>query len=289
MNKKYEHIQSVSYVGKPLDNTVMYISKKVEDLLENLDQVSGCLVFAETGTNVPEKVFENNHFVFTDTPQLDYTNFISKIAEDKENKNKQRKYREENGSLVGENVSIGENAVIEPNCLIDHDVIIGKNAMIKSGTIIRNAVIGDNLLCNENSLVGSNGFNMAIDEEGNKVRIPTLGKVVLGNNVEIGSFSNVSCGGAGNTELHDNVKLDVHVHIGHDAVIRKNTEITAGVVISGFVEVGENCFLGVNSTFRNRISIGNNNLVGMAAAVTKDFDDNNVLIGNPARILRKKD
>ena len=87
--------------------------------------------------------------------------------------------------------------------------------------ILEDAVIGDNFVACEDSTIGTNGFTMTEDESGNKFRIPTLGKVVIGNNaaVEIYSLTNISCGSAGNTIIEDNVKIDSLVHIGHDAYL----------------------------------------------------------------------
>ncbi len=285
MNK----IESVSYAGKPISYTAMYITKKVEHLLCNLETAEGCLVFTEDTIEVPEGLASKHEFVMTKSPQRDYAIFVNDLAEQKKSINKSRKYvLTDGGYFLGENVSIGENAIIEAGAFIGHDTVIGNNAVIKTGARIRDAVIGDNFIACENSCVGSTGFTMADDEEGNKIRIPTLGKVIIGNNVEIGALSNVSCGSAGNTVLENNVKLDSLVHIGHDAYLGNNVELPAGVIISGFCILEENAYVGVNATLRNRIRIGKNAFVGMGAVVTKSVDDGITVVGNPAKPFERK-
>ena len=115
-----------------------------------------------------------------------------------------------------------KTAYIEPGCFIGHNVKIGDNARILYGSVIKNAVVGDNFLCNEYALIGANGFNMAEDLDGNKIRIPSLGYVIIGNNVEIGAYNNISCGSGGDTIIEDWVKIDAHVHLGHDVHLKKN-------------------------------------------------------------------
>ena len=124
---------------------------------------------------------------------------------------------------------------------------------------------------------------MAEDESGNKFRIPTLGKVVIGNNVEVNSLTNISCGSAGNTIIEDNAKIDSLVHIGHDAYLGKNVEIPAGAIIGGFVILEEGSYVGINATLRNRIKVGKNAFIGMGAVVTKSVEDDVTVVGNPAK------
>lgn len=281
-------INGISYIGEPESHTVMYMSKKVEHLLDKLKGIEGSLIFIENGITVPEEFIKKNQFIFSDNPQREYAEYILSFAQKKWEEDKRRGYRlTKEGYYIGENVIIGENAFIEPNCLISHDVIIGKNAYLKSGVKIGNAIIGDDFIANENSVIGANGFTMATDKGGNKFRIPTLGKVIIGNCVEVGALDNISAGTSGNTIIEDNVKLDALVHIGHDAQIRKNTEITAGVVIGGFSIIGEEVFIGVNSTIRNRIELEDSCFIGMGSNVINGVKTNEVVAGNPARLIRR--
>ena len=282
------NITTASYIGKPISNTVMYLSKKVEGLLKNLDNVINCLVFCEDTIDIPEELNNKHTFIKTANPQLDYSRYVNKLALEREKKKISRKYVfTEQGYYIGENVTLGNNVIIEPLCFIDHDVMIGDNARILSGAKIRNAVIGNNFIANENSAIGSYGFTMAKDEKNNLVRIPTLGKVIIGNNVEIGMLANVSVGSAGNTIISDYVKIDAFTHIAHDVTLECNVEIPAGAIIGGFDIIEHNAFIGINSTLRNRITVGENSVVGMGSVVTKSIPANTTVIGNPAKPYQK--
>ena len=278
-------IKGASYIGEPQSYTVMYISKKVEHLLENLEGIEGSLIFAEEGIRVPDTYAERNRFVFSDNPQREYAEYMQIYADRKWNADKGRRYTlTDGGYYLGENVRIGGNACIEPG----HDVIIGKNAYIKAGVKIKNAVIGDDFTANENAVIGADGFTMAVDNKGNKFRIPTLGKVIIGNGVEIGALNNVSVGSGRDTVIEDYVKLDALVHVGHDVRIKKNTEVTAGVIISGFAVIGEDVFIGVNASVRNHVELADSCFIGMGANVTKSVNGQEIVAGNPAHPIRKK-
>lgn len=282
-------IEGVSYAGSPKDNTAMYISKKVERLLHNLEGRKNCLVFCERTIEIPEELRESNLIVSTDNPQRAYAEFVQQFEDQRFKEMENRKYSlDQRGYYVGENVSIGKDCYIEPGCLIGHDVVIGDRAVILAGTIIKNAVIGDDFKANEGAVIGAAGFTIAEDAEGNKIRIPTLGKVIIGNHVEIGTQDNISCGSGGNTVIGDYTKLDTLVHIGHDVNIGKNAEITAGVIVGGFATIEDGAWIGINACIRNRISIGENVLIGMGAVVTKSVPSQVTIVGNPARVMEKK-
>ncbi|WP_326907829.1 hypothetical protein [Sedimentibacter sp. MB31-C6] len=289
INDNAHEIVSASYIGRPESNTVMYLAKKVEYLLKNLYEVDHCLIFCEETISIPYDLSKKHTFIKTTNPQFEYSKYVNELALNIEKKKKQRKYvLTEGGYYIGENVSIGKNALIEPLCFIDHDVVIGDNAKIFSGAKIKNSIIGNNFIANENSVIGTYGYTMASDESGNNLRIPTIGKVVIGNYVEVGMLANISVGSAGNTVINDYVKIDSFVHIAHDVNLHKNVRITSGTIIGGFDIIKSNVFIGINSTLRNRIVVGENSFIGMGSVVTKDVPANTTIMGNPAKNNHEK-
>ncbi len=84
------------------------------------------------------------------------------------------------------------------------------------------------------------------------------------------------------TEVEDNVTLWSGNHIGHRSIIRKNCFITSHVVVSGFCDVGEHSFIGVNAALADKVSIGRDNFIGMGAIVNKSTEENGLYVGNPA-------
>ena len=287
---EYDYIiTGTSYAGASKSNTAMFITKKVQHLLQQLNTVKECIVFVEAGADIPEDIKTSNAVIESNNPQLEFAKFAELLMSLRNAEESQYSYLlTDGGYYLSENAIIGNNAYIGPGCVIGHGVKVGNNAIIYAGCTIKHAEIGDDFVCNEHAVIGSYSFTMATDEDGNKYRIPALGAVRIGNGVEVGANNNIACGTCGDTVLEDYVKLDALVHIGHDSQLRKNVEITAGVTISGFVEIGENSYFGVGSCIRNRIEIGDNAVIGMGSTVTKSVDANVTVAGNPARLFQKK-
>lgn len=282
-------INSVSYAGNPKDYTAMFITNKVSYLIENLRDHVGCLVFVETGMQIPRDILAKHEFIFSDYPQREYAKFAIELQHQRDCFEQSRRYSiSPEGFFLGENARVGKDAYIEPTAIIGHDVVIGDNAVISAGTVIKNAIIGDNFIACAGCKIGMPGFTMAKDDFGNNIRIPTLGKVEIGDHVEVGVNTNISCGSGGNTIIEDYVKLDALVHVGHDVHIHKNAEIPAGVILGGYSDIGENVFIGINSAVRNRKSIGSNAYIGMGTVVNKNVDEGIIAVGNPVRKLEKE-
>ncbi len=222
-------ITGVSYIGDPVSNTVMYIGKKLSAMIDMLETAENCLVFIEDGMIVSDYLKKRHAVIPVDNPQYEFAKCAKKLEQiQRKEDSRYRLILKEGGYYVSENARIGEHAYIEPGCIIE------------------NSIIGDHFVSKEYAVTGSDSYTMAKDQDGNRVRIPSMGKVVIGNHVEAGSFNNIARGSVGNTVIEDYVKLDSFVHIGHDAHIKRNAELAAGTVIGGFVEIGESVFLGTD-------------------------------------------
>lgn len=282
INPKYDFvITGVSFIGNPIDGTVLFVTKKVKKLLDNLETRNNCLVFIQTGIDIPEEYKKRNCFVFSEDPQLDYALFALKLNQIEKEKDKQRKYTlTQEGYYIGENVKIGENVVIESCCRIGHDVIIGDNAFIGFGSTIVNAEIGNDFVCLGRTAIGVDAFFMAEGE--NKFRIPSFGKVYIGNHVDISSNVTIERGFNSHTIIKDNTKIDSNVCLGHDDIIGENVVITSGASIAGLVTIGKNVYVGMNATVKQRLNIGDDALVGMGSVVISNVKEGISVFGNPA-------
>lgn len=172
---------------------------------------------------------------------------------------------------IGKNVEIGEETVILPNVVIHDGVKIGKRCMIKSGTVI-----------------GQDGFGFERDENQVPFRIPHVGTVVIGDDVEIGSLNTVCRGTLRDTVIGNNVKIDDHVHVAHNVQIGAKTYVIACAELSGGVIIGEEAWISPQSSIKEQLKIGKGAMVGLGAVVLKDVPEYKTVVGNPARILEKK-
>lgn len=282
-------IIGVSYIGAPQSNTAMYLSKKVGKLVFSLAGVMECLVFAENGLDVPEKIEKKHCFVFSDNPQGAYAAFTEDFFREEEAENRAIPYEHTpSGAMVSKTARIGSCVVLEPGAVVGPGVVIGDHVRILANAVVKNAIIGHHVIINENAVVGANGFTMAKNEHGDSIRIHSLGKVRIGDHVEIGVNDNVSRGSGGDTVIEDYVKIDALVHIGHDVHLHKNVEVTAGAIIGGYADIGENAYVGINAVIRNRVTLGEKSFVGMGANVTKSVEPGITVAGNPAKPFENK-
>lgn len=282
INSKYDFtITGVSFIGNPVSGTVLFITKKVKKLLENLKSRKNCLVFIQTGIDIPDELKKDNCFILSEDPQLEYARFALKLSHIEKEKDYKRRYTlTPEGYYIGENVKLGNNVVIEPCCRIGHDVIIGDNAFIGFGSTILNSEIGGDFVCQGRSAIGVDAFFMAESE--NKFRIPSFGKVYIGNFVDISSNVTVERGFNSHTIIKDNTKIDSNVCIGHDDIIGENVVITSGASIAGLVTIGKNTYVGMNATVKQRLNIGDDALIGMGSVVISNVKDGLSVFGNPA-------
>ena len=283
-----ETLRGASYILEPQDETFMFVGKKLESEAKKMRTCRGCLIFAETGFSFREDILENNHIIFTDHPRLEYARYALQYEKKAEDENRRKQFRmTEGGFFLGEDVEIGEGAYIEPGAVIHHHVKIGRNAVILSNSVIRDAVIGDDFICNENVTIGSAGHAHMKDEQGNLLRIPSLGSVKIGNTVMVGANSDINRGVCGITRIDDDVRISALVQIGHETHLHRGVMIAGGTTVTGYVEIKSGSVLNAGAVVKNRIMIGEDADIGMGAAVMRSVSSEMSVIGNPGKEMKK--
>lgn len=178
---------------------------------------------------------------------------------------------------IGKGVSIGHYTVIEDN------VEIGDNTSIGHGTIIRDGtVIGANCIIEDNTVIGNGGFGFRNLSDGSYKRLPHLGRVVIGNNVEIGSNCNIDKGTFKDTIIGDGTKIDSTAFVEHNVEIGKNVMIVSGSIIGGNTKICDGAYL-VGMRCKNRLTVGENSKVGIGSVVLFDVRKGTTVFGNPAK------
>lgn len=171
------------------------------------------------------------------------------------------------------------SAVIAPDAIIGRDCTIGSNVVIRE-----RCIIGNNVCIQPNTTIGNEGFGFLREEDSSLIRFPHIGKVIIEDDVEIGSSVCIDKAALHETRICKGVKIDNLCHIAHNVYIGKNTGLAAGCVIGGSVEIGENCWIAPHSVIRDNLKIGNDVLIGVGSVVTKDIQSNVSVYGCPASI-----
>ena len=203
-------------------------------------------------------------------------------------------------AIIGQNTSIGANTVIEADVIIGNNVVIGSNNVISNNVIIGSytniksnihlypkSEVGESCIVHSGCVIGADGYGyITLDDIHTK--IPHIGKVIIGNNVEIGANCTIDRGTIGDTIVNDHCKFDNGVQIAHNVVIGKGCLLTAHVTIAGSTKIGEFCVFGGQSGAIDNITIGDRSTFACYTAVTKDLKGGRVYSGAPAREIKDK-
>ena len=212
---------------------------------------------------------------------IDYPDLTLK----KPNKGLKKSVKFGNNVLIGKNVKIGRNTIIGSNTIIEHDVIIGKDCVIGSGIIIKNTLIGNRVVLQDNVKIGQKGFGF-IPLPKKNIKFPHIGKVIIEDDVEIGSGCTIDRGSIDNTVIGKNTYLDNQVHIAHNVKIGSNCMIAGQVGFAGSTHIGNNVSIGGQAGVSGHLKIGNNVKIGGGSGVVKDINDNQIVMGYPAIPLK---
>lgn len=157
------------------------------------------------------------------------------------------------GCVIGRSVQIGENCVLYPHVTLYHEVILGNHVMIHANTVI-----------------GSDGFGFAFDTH-SWVKVPQLGSVNIGNNVEIGAHTTIDRGAIDDTVIEEGVKIDNQVQVGHNVVIGAYTVVAGTAAFAGSAKIGRYCLIGGGATFAGHITVCDKVQVAGMTTVTRSI------------------
>ncbi len=222
-------------------------------------------------------------------------------------------------ATVDETAKLGENVQIGPNVVISRDAVIGDNTKIMANTYVgagakigKNCLfhpgvnvgdrvqVGNDVILHHGVSLGADGFSFVTEnpdniEQARKdgeikdtdtkhviFKIPSIGSVVIGNNVEIGANTAIDRGTIENTTIGDNTKIDDLVMIGHNCRIGKGCLIVSQVGIAGSCVIGDRVVIAGQAGLADHIEIGSDTIITAKAGVTKSFPEKSIVVGIPA-------
>lgn len=191
-------------------------------------------------------------------------------------------------TIVENGVTIGDNTVIGANNVINADALIGCDSVIKNNVhLYHRTIIGDRCLIHSGAVLGSDGYGF-VSQKNTHIKIPQNGKVVIGNDVEIGANCTIDRGTIGDTSIGDMCKFDNGVQIAHNVSIGNGCLLTAHVTIAGSTKVGEFCIFGGQAGAIDHVTIGDRAILACYTAAMKDLPGGKVYSGAPAREIKEK-
>lgn len=261
------------------DDSILWLKDTKKLVSLNLENNKNILIVTSSIDN--NTITKGNFLVANNSKELFFSIINQFFAEQR-----QKSYIGRSSTI--ETSQIGKDVYIGHNCYISSKVSIGDNVVIKNNVVIEGDVkVGNNSTISSGAVIGSDGYGYYQDKMGKNIKVPHLGGVIIGNNVEIGANTCIDRGTLGNTIIGENVKIDNLCHIAHNVIIEDNVSVIALSMIAGSVNLKENSYIAPSASVMNQLTIGENSIVGLGAVVVKNVEDNVVVAGVPAKIIRK--
>ena len=198
-------------------------------------------------------------------------------------------------SSIGPHCSVGHGAKIGPGVVMDAGSHVGDNVEIGSDTrlmanvsIYANCRIGARCLIHSGAVIGSDGFGFARETDGAWVKIPQVGRVMIGDDVEIGAGTTIDRGALADTVIGNGVKLDNQIQVGHNVVIGAHTAMAGCVGIAGSAHIGERCTVGGGAIILGHLTIADDVNISAGTLVTKSISTAGTFSGTVPFLEHKK-
>jgi UDP-3-O-[3-hydroxymyristoyl] glucosamine N-acyltransferase len=170
-------------------------------------------------------------------------------------------------TVIGALVRIGERTEVGAGTVIGDDASVGDDCVLHARVVIYpRSVIGARTIIHSGAVIGADGFGMA-EDDGRWIKVPQLGRVLIGSDVEIGANTTIDRGAIGDTVIEDDTKFDNQIQIGHNCRIGAHTAIAGCVGIGGSTSIGRNCKIGGAAMIAGHLDITDDTVISAATGV----------------------
>jgi UDP-3-O-[3-hydroxymyristoyl] glucosamine N-acyltransferase len=181
--------------------------------------------------------------------------------------------------FVGRDAEIGDDVEIGPGSYVGDEAAIGQGSWLAANvTISARCVVGARAIIHPGAVIGADGFGFARDGE-RWFKIPQIGRVLIGDDVEIGANTTIDRGALDDTVLEDDVKLDNQIQVGHNCRIGAHTAIAGCVGIAGSTSIGRNCMIGGAAMIAGHLTIADGVVISGGTLVSKSIGKPGVYTG----------
>ena len=175
-------------------------------------------------------------------------------------------------AVIGPRVKVGAGSVIGASCVVGEDAAIGAGTrLFPNVTVYHACVIGDRVTVHSGAVIGADGFGIALEGE-RWLKVPQVGRVIIGNDVEIGANTTIDRGAIDDTVIEDGVKLDNQIQVAHNVHIGAHTAIAACTGIAGSARIGRFCRIGGHSGIAGHITLADRVEISAHTIITRSLD-----------------
>ena len=187
-------------------------------------------------------------------------------------------------AVIAASARIAPDAYVGPLCSVGEQVEIGAGTVVHAGVQIYDRVkIGSRVTIHAGTVIGADGFGYERNADGELVKFPHVGSVVVEDDVEIGANTCIDRGSLGDTRVCQGARIDNLVHVAHNTVVGRHAAVIAHAMVGGSTRIGDYAWVAPSACLRDRLDIGARAVVGLAAVVTKDVPEGATVMGSPAR------
>jgi UDP-3-O-[3-hydroxymyristoyl] glucosamine N-acyltransferase len=189
------------------------------------------------------------------------------------------------GVYIGENVTVGSNTQIGANTVVEQGVKIGSTCRIAANVTLQCCDVGDSVILHPGVCIGQDGFGFAMGAGGHE-KVPQLGRVSIGDDVEIGANTTVDRGTGPDTIIGAGCKIDNQVQIGHNARLGQGCVLVAQSGVSGSTEVGNYTVIGGQVGIAGHLKIGDGVQIAAKSGVMRDIESGTIVGGTPSQPMK---
>ena len=185
------------------------------------------------------------------------------------------------GAVIGENVTLGKNCHVCPNAVIGDNVVMGDDCIVGENASVQYTMAGSKVYIYPGARIGQDGFGFFMSPNGH-TKIPQLGRVIIGNDVEIGANTCIDRGALDDTVIGDGVRMDNLIQFGHNVQTGKCCVIVSQVGVAGSTKLGDFVVLAGQAGVAGHLNIGSGAQIAAQSGILKDVAPMESLMGTPA-------
>lgn len=281
-----ESVQSIESAGK--SDICFFYDKKNKDLAQSIKS-KACITTKELAPLVPEDVI----LLISENPKVSFIELISAFCEEHHPKAKiesdafiaptakiGKNCYIGHHAVIEDGVVIGDNCVIEANVVIAHGCKIGNNCRIANNASIAYCLMGNDCYIYTGARIGQDGFGFSV-VNGRHKRIPQVGRVIIGNDVEVGANTCIDRGALDDTIISDGTRIDNLVQIAHNDKIGNCCILVSQTGIAGSCTLGDYVVCGGQVGLADHLKIGSGVQIGAQSGVMRDIEPGAIVMGTP--------
>lgn len=185
------------------------------------------------------------------------------------------------GAVIGENVTLGKNCHVRANAVIGDNVVFGDDCIVGENASVLYTLAGNQVYIYPGARIGQDGFGFFMSPKGH-TKIPQLGRVIIGNDVEIGANTCIDRGALGDTVIGDGTRMDNLIQFGHNVQTGKCCVIVSQVGVAGSTKLGDFVVLAGQAGVAGHLNIGSGSQIAAQSGVMRDVEPMESLMGTPA-------